>query len=79
MLMMFVLVSFIFSWLKREGLLYHILDRASKLLVDFVDVPGNVVIPLACTLDLYYAEILVEGRRFMWSLEVSLEGNTRDT
>lgn len=76
--MMFVLVSFIFSWLRREGILYRILDRAGKLLVDFFDVPGGVVIPPACTLDLYYVEILVEGRRFMWSLEVSLEGNTRD-
>ena len=45
MLMMFVLVSFIFSWLRREGILYRILDRAGKLLVDFVDVPCGVVIP----------------------------------
>ena len=78
MLMMFVLVSFICSWLKHEGVLYRILDRSSKLLVDVVDVPGGVVIPPTCTLDLYYAEILIEGRRFMWSLEVSLESKARD-
>ncbi|KAI5078635.1 hypothetical protein GOP47_0006306 [Adiantum capillus-veneris] len=66
------------GWLKREGSLQRILDKSKKILVDYVDVPGEIDIPPSCTMDMFYTEIVVEGRKFLFPLEVALENKTKD-
>ncbi|MCO5611907.1 hypothetical protein L7F22_066166 [Adiantum nelumboides] len=66
------------SWIKREGTIYGILDRASKMLLDYVDEPDGVTILPSCTLELYYSAIVVEGRKFIFPIEVSLKIKNKD-
>lgn len=67
-----------YSWLKREGTIQKVLDGASTLLQDYVDMPGGIIIPPATTLELYYGEILIEARKVLFPLEVSLGNKNND-
>lgn len=65
-------------WLRREGLLLKILARATKLLSDFVDVPGGLIVPPGLGLASYFEEIMFESRPHLYPVETSLEAKTRD-
>ncbi|MCO5608266.1 hypothetical protein L7F22_062472 [Adiantum nelumboides] len=65
-------------WLRREGMLHRILDRANRLLVDYVDVLGGVIVPPHCTLTMYFMEVKIEARDNLFPLETSLESKFKD-
>ncbi|MCO5604571.1 hypothetical protein L7F22_058739 [Adiantum nelumboides] len=64
--------------MKREGAIQRVLDGASTLLLDYVDVPGGITVPPASTLELYYGVVVMEARKFLFPLEVALESKNTE-
>lgn len=74
----FLRCFFACSWLRREGYLARVYERAAQLVSDFLDVPGGTIVPHDCTLGSYFDEIKFEARPYLYPLEVSLEAKTKD-
>lgn len=61
---------FPFSWLRREIVLEKIYLKANEVLLDFVDVPGGVILPIDFPLFDYYEEVRIEMRTHLFPLEI---------
>ena len=59
-----------YSWLKRETMLEKIYHKAKELLMDYVDVPGGIVVPVDLSLFDYYEEVKIEMRTHLFPLEI---------
>ncbi|KAI5071656.1 hypothetical protein GOP47_0013907, partial [Adiantum capillus-veneris] len=60
-------------WLRREAMLEKIYHKAKEVLIDFMDVPGGVIVPLNLSLFDFYEEVKIEMRTHFFPLEVQGE------
>lgn len=56
----------------------RVFDRASQLVADMLGTCGDVDLSPDNTLSLYFEEIKLEARPYLFPLEVSLEMRTKD-
>ncbi|KAI5058992.1 hypothetical protein GOP47_0025311 [Adiantum capillus-veneris] len=69
--------NFFRHWLRREGYLARVYERATQLVLDNSNLPGGAPLPHECTLGFYFDEIKFEARPFLYPLEVSLEAKSK--
>ncbi|KAI5082090.1 hypothetical protein GOP47_0001833 [Adiantum capillus-veneris] len=66
------------TWLRREGLLARVYDRALQLVTYMLGTCGDIVLSADCTFMFYFEEIKLEAMPHLFPLEVSLEMRTKD-